>query len=178
MPWVLWRRDPRTASFLDSNLLRILWACFPLVKLYLSTLFLPSGLTKTDVGESTDIKSSFSIFEMAGRIRKIVFSVLSKILVKNIRPMRRSNASIPIQTWFVFAVGNFGDTSLHQTPSFDFLFLGRAKQPFFRLLYDPKSRTTHEIQCDVHIFGHFNLVFRKFQKISEIMVGKNLFSGF
>ena len=49
------------------------------MKLYLSTLFLPSGLTKTDVGESTDIKSSFSIFEMAGRIRKIVFNVLSKI---------------------------------------------------------------------------------------------------
>ena len=54
------------------------------MKLYLSTLFLPSGLTKTDVGESTDIKSSFSIFEMAGRIRKIVFNVLSKIFFKNI----------------------------------------------------------------------------------------------
>ena len=49
------------------------------MKLYLSTLFLPSGLTKTDVGESTDIKSSFSIFEMAGRIRKIVFNVLSEV---------------------------------------------------------------------------------------------------
>ena len=48
------------------------------MKLYLSTLFLPSGLTKTEVGESTDIKSSFSIFEMAGRIRNIVFSVLSE----------------------------------------------------------------------------------------------------
>lgn len=49
------------------------------MKLYLSTLFLPSGFTKTDVGESTDIKSSFSIFEMAGRIRKIVFNVLSEM---------------------------------------------------------------------------------------------------
>ena len=77
------------------------------MKLYLSTLFLPSGLTKTDVGESTDIKSSFSIFEMAGRIRKIVFNVLSKIFVKNIAISTRSLEDVDVLAVLDFQIPCF-----------------------------------------------------------------------